>query len=89
MSLARAGCDDEVPANPTSGLGAVVAQKFASEGSNVAINYFSGKDAAEALALDLQSRHKVKAVVIQGVCIFVSDRLAGPGLLITVYRMQA
>ncbi|KAH8422873.1 SDR family NAD(P)-dependent oxidoreductase [Aspergillus melleus] len=48
------------------GLGAVVAQKFAAEGCNVAINYVSSKDAAEKLASDLQTQYNVKAIVIQG-----------------------
>ncbi|RJE23715.1 Short chain dehydrogenase [Aspergillus sclerotialis] len=48
------------------GLGAVVARKFAAEGSNVAINYVSSKDAAEKLASDLQSQYKVKAIIVQG-----------------------
>lgn len=49
------------------GLGALIAQKFASEGSNIAINYVSSKDAAEKLASELQSQFNVKAVTIQGV----------------------
>ncbi|KAL4881460.1 hypothetical protein BJY04DRAFT_58593 [Aspergillus karnatakaensis] len=48
------------------GLGAVVAQKFAAEGCNVAINYFSSKEAAEKIALDIQTQHNVKAITIQG-----------------------
>ncbi|KAL4930648.1 SDR family NAD(P)-dependent oxidoreductase [Aspergillus undulatus] len=48
------------------GLGALVAQKFAAEGSNIAINYFSSKDAAENLASEIQTTYKVKVIVIQG-----------------------
>ncbi|KAL4921557.1 hypothetical protein BDW62DRAFT_197699 [Aspergillus aurantiobrunneus] len=48
------------------GLGAVVAQKFAAEGCNVAINYFSSKDAAEKIASDLQTQYNVKAITIKG-----------------------
>ncbi|KAL4944234.1 hypothetical protein BDV06DRAFT_112921 [Aspergillus oleicola] len=48
------------------GLGAVVAQKFAAEGSNVAINYFSSKDAAEKLAEEIRGKYAVKVVLIQG-----------------------
>ena len=51
-------------------MGAVVAQKFAAEGCNVAINYVSSKDAAENLASDLQSQYNVKAIIIQGVGFF-------------------
>lgn len=49
------------------GLGALVAQRFASEGSNIAINYASSKDAAEKLASEIQSQFGVKTITIQGV----------------------
>lgn len=52
---------------PNRGLGALVAQKFASEGSNIAINYASSKDAAEKLASEIQSQFGVKTITIQGV----------------------
>ncbi|PLB46938.1 NAD(P)-binding protein [Aspergillus steynii IBT 23096] len=55
------------------GLGAVVAQKFAAEGCNVAINYVSSKDAAEKLASDLQAQYNVKAITIQGDASLQSD----------------
>ncbi|KAJ5254890.1 hypothetical protein N7505_010041 [Penicillium chrysogenum] len=48
------------------GLGALAAEKFASEGSNVAINYMSSKEVADKLASDIASKYGVKAVVIQG-----------------------
>ncbi|GKZ63286.1 hypothetical protein AnigIFM49718_011357 [Aspergillus niger] len=48
------------------GLGALVAQKYAAEGCNVAINYASSKDAAENLAAELRESYKVKAITIQG-----------------------
>lgn len=68
MSLSKPWSID--PANrSTSGLGALVAQKFASEGSNLAINYVSSREAADTLASDLQAQYKVKAIVVQGVCI--------------------
>lgn len=44
-----------------------MAQKFAAEGCNVAINYVSSKDAAEKLASDLQAQYNVKAVTVQAV----------------------
>ena len=49
------------------GLGALSAEKFASEGSNVAINYMSNKEAADKLASDIATKYGVKTVVIQGV----------------------
>ncbi|KAL3472779.1 hypothetical protein BJX99DRAFT_209053 [Aspergillus californicus] len=48
------------------GLGALVAEKFAAEGCNVAINYFSSKDAAEKVAADIREKHGVNVIVIQG-----------------------
>lgn len=49
------------------GLGALIVEKFAKEGSNVAINYQSSKDAAQALADKVHKDHGVKAIVLQGV----------------------
>ena len=49
------------------GLGALVAQKFAAEGSNVAINYMSNKETADKVAADLASKYSVKTIVVQGV----------------------
>ncbi|OJJ02922.1 hypothetical protein ASPVEDRAFT_707933 [Aspergillus versicolor CBS 583.65] len=48
------------------GLGALVAQKFAAQGSNVAINYFSSADAAEKIAADIREQYNVKAITIKG-----------------------
>ncbi|KAJ5852007.1 uncharacterized protein N7529_011392 [Penicillium soppii] len=48
------------------GLGALSAEKFASEGSNIAINYMSNKEVADKLASDIASKYNVKTVVIQG-----------------------
>jgi NAD(P)-dependent dehydrogenase (short-subunit alcohol dehydrogenase family) len=48
------------------GLGALVAQKYAAEGCNVAINYLSSKDVAEELASSLQTQYGVKAIIVQG-----------------------
>ncbi|KAJ5084390.1 Short-chain dehydrogenase/reductase SDR [Penicillium alfredii] len=49
------------------GLGALVAEKFAAEGSNVAINYMSSRDDAEKVASGIASQYGVKTIVIQGV----------------------
>ncbi|KAM0094903.1 hypothetical protein ACP6JD_001556 [Aspergillus fumigatus] len=49
------------------GLGALVAQKYAAEGCNVAINYLSSKDVAEELASSLRTQYGVNAVTVQGV----------------------
>lgn len=49
------------------GLGALVAEKFAAEGSNIAINYVSNADRAKETAAKIESQYKVKVVVLQGV----------------------
>lgn len=51
---------------PSRGLGAVIAQKFAAEGSNIAINYYSRIAEAEELSARLEKEHGVKTIVIQG-----------------------
>ena len=50
-----------------SGLGALIAQKFAGEGSNVAINYVSNGTRAHETAEKIEREFGVKVVVIQGV----------------------
>lgn len=45
----------------------MVAEKFAAEGSNVAINYYSSEAQAKELAAKIEADHKVKAIPIQGV----------------------
>ena len=48
------------------GLGAVICKKFAEEGANIAINYFSNVDAAQKVADSLQP-YSVNIFIIQGV----------------------
>ncbi|KAJ5408384.1 hypothetical protein N7509_002267 [Penicillium cosmopolitanum] len=48
------------------GLGALVAQKFAAEGSNIAINYMSNKQSADNTASEIASKYNVKTIVVQG-----------------------
>ncbi|KAJ5973883.1 hypothetical protein N7481_011093 [Penicillium waksmanii] len=48
------------------GLGALVAQKFAAEGSNIAINYMSNKGSADNTASEIASKYNVKTIVVQG-----------------------
>ena len=55
---------------PNRGLGALVAEKFAIEGSNIAINYNASKDKAEQVAARIENEHKVRSVVIHGVCLW-------------------
>jgi hypothetical protein len=44
-----------------------VAEKFAVEGCNLAINYLFSQDQADNLASELAKKHSIKAVTIQGV----------------------
>ncbi|KAJ9642512.1 hypothetical protein H2201_007909 [Coniosporium apollinis] len=48
------------------GLGAVIAQKFAAEGCNIAINFASRAELANELATQLKTTYNVMTVVIQG-----------------------
>ena len=56
------------------GLGALVAKKFAIEGSNVAIHYNASKEKAIRVAESIEKDYKVKTVVVQGVCRLDVDR---------------
>ncbi|KAJ5172226.1 Short-chain dehydrogenase/reductase SDR [Penicillium capsulatum] len=48
------------------GLGALVALKFAAEGSNIAINYMLNKESADQIASEIATRYQVKTIVVQG-----------------------
>jgi len=47
------------------GLGALICEKFAAEGSNVAVNYVSSKDKADEVAEKCKKEFGVKVAVIQ------------------------
>lgn len=49
------------------GLGAAIAEKFAAEGSNVAINFANREQPAVELAERLKTEYGIKTTVIQGV----------------------
>lgn len=49
------------------GLGALVAEKFAAEGCNIAINYVSNSERAEQTAKKIEKEYKAKTVIVQGV----------------------
>ena len=49
------------------GLGALVAEKLAAEGCNVALNYNESKERAEALAKKITEAYQVEVIVLQGV----------------------
>jgi NAD(P)-dependent dehydrogenase (short-subunit alcohol dehydrogenase family) len=51
-----------------SGLGALIAEKFAAEGANVAVNYVSNAERAEETVSKIKSQYEVKTTTIQGVC---------------------
>jgi 7-alpha-hydroxysteroid dehydrogenase len=45
----------------TKGIGKAVAEKFAQNGVNVALTYNSNKEAADAIATELEEKHGIKA----------------------------
>ncbi|KAL8683638.1 MAG: hypothetical protein Q9186_000411 [Xanthomendoza sp. 1 TL-2023] len=49
------------------GLGAVLAEKFAAEGCNVAINYNASEDKAHELAEKIKKQYYCKAIIVKGV----------------------
>lgn len=49
------------------GLGALIAEKFAAEGSNVAINYVSNLERAKQTVEKIEKEYSAKTVIIQGV----------------------
>lgn len=57
------------------GLGALICEKFAAEGSNVAINYHSDAGAAKEVAKNVEA-HGVKAIIIQAVSASVTKHPA-------------
>ena len=52
------------------GLGALIAEKFAAENCNLAINYIASQDRAEQVAEKIERVYKTKPILIQGVCLF-------------------
>lgn len=49
------------------GLGALIAEKFAAEGSNVAINYVSNLERAKQTAEKIEKEYSAKTVILHGV----------------------
>lgn len=49
------------------GLGALIAEKFAAEGCNVAINYVSNLERAKQTAENIEKEYSAKTIMIQGV----------------------
>lgn len=48
-------------------MGALICEKFAAEGCNVAVNYNASKDRAEQVAEKIEKEYKIKTIVIGGV----------------------
>ncbi|KAL8938312.1 MAG: hypothetical protein Q9211_003263 [Gyalolechia sp. 1 TL-2023] len=48
------------------GLGALLAEKFASEGCNVAINYNASEERAKEVAEKIQKAYNCKAIIVKG-----------------------
>lgn len=65
-SAARQQCPRILLTNIFRGLGALICEKFAAEGSNIVVNYVSSKDRADQVA-EKCKEFGVKAVVIQAV----------------------
>jgi len=59
--------NDQLSDDTYRGLGAVICDKFAAEGCNVAINYVSSKEAADKLASEIKSKHSINAITLAGV----------------------
>jgi NAD(P)-dependent dehydrogenase (short-subunit alcohol dehydrogenase family) len=57
---------NKVANTPPSGLGALICDKFAKEGSNIIINYVSSATVAEEIAKTLEKEYGVKAFAVQG-----------------------
>lgn len=49
------------------GLGAVIAEKFAAEHCNLAINYNASQEKAKQVAEKIEREYKIKPILIQGV----------------------
>ncbi|KAL8859513.1 MAG: hypothetical protein Q9178_003912 [Gyalolechia marmorata] len=49
------------------GLGALLAEKFAAEGCNVAINYNASEDRAQQVAEKIRKTYDCKAIIVKGV----------------------
>ena len=52
-------------------MGAVVCEKFAAEGANVALNYANSKEPADDLAKKLE-KYGTKIIVLKAVCLISS-----------------
>ena len=59
--------DSEYPV--CRGLGALIAEKFAAEGCNVAINYVANSERAKETAEKIEKAYQSETTVIQGVCV--------------------
>lgn len=75
-------CEEPTCLRYRRGLGAVICEKFALEGANIAINYANRKEPADDLAEKLK-QYGTKVVVIKAVC---SPLQSWEGILITLTR---
>ena len=62
------------------GLGALIADKFAAQGCNLAINYNASQDRARQVAKKIQTEYKSKPILIQGVWFPIPHSLSGKSL---------
>ncbi|KAL8739016.1 MAG: hypothetical protein Q9181_000298 [Wetmoreana brouardii] len=63
----------DAPHTDHSGLGALLAEKFAAEGSNVAINYNASEDRAKQVAEKIKKTYNAKAIIVKGVPSLCAD----------------
>lgn len=49
------------------GLGALLADKFAAEGCNIAINYNASEDRAKQVQARIKETYKCRAIIVKGV----------------------
>ena len=59
----------------------MLVQKFAAEGSNIAVNFVASKERAEEIAEKVRTEYGIKAITLQAVCAFkTSPHLMMPDL---------
>ena len=68
------------------GLGEAICIKFALEGCNVAINYMSSVDRAQALTTKIEKEHGVKVALIQGVSLTMNPRVWGLSMFMAWWK---
>lgn len=71
------------------GLGALLVEKFASEGCNVAVNYNANQQRADEVAEKVRKEYQIKSLVVKGVGLELAPHLSGQGVLRDAIRTLA